>query len=359
MRSLYKIKSPETHDTPTNWNSVSQLHCVGLSRSVTRGFQTFRVLCLIPCQATNETHLHNVIQHPNQYLSTRSRYVSVLRLFSNFCLVPTPCPTAQASLTTASDVHPQIHHPWQTTKSFFLFDHPLRNSYALLSAFTACWALFTTIMVPSLFLLILPAVGYALSTIFSLRLALLLSMMRSVMYSYGIGWITSTFPLEIGDVRTSLICSTVRSCTRSCGMIFTVSVVPSLTWGTRTPTIFVNDEHSTLLDGHQLNHVHSIVNHLWHWNVHNLFHDAFRDSFLHHLTQDVYLIHNLFYNASDLFYNASVHEFQSLEYRDVNEFFEDSFLNPFFGHQPIRLRVFALFWGWVTHVDMQSFAWSS
>ena len=198
---------------------------------------------------------------------------------------------------------------------FLLFDHPLRNSYALLSSSTACWALFTTIMVLSLFLLILPAVGYALSIIFSLRLTLLLSMMRSGMYSYGIGWITSTFPLEIGSARTSLICSTVRSCTRSCGMIFTVSFVPSLPCGTRTPTIF-----STMRTPicSILNHVHSIVNHLWHWDVHNLFHDAFRDSFLNHLTQDV----DLFLNPRNgrihnLFYNASVHEFQSLEYRDV------------------------------------------
>ena len=101
-RTLSNIKSPETHDTPTNWNSVSQLHCVGLSRSATGGFQAFRVLCLFSCQPMNETHLHNAIQHPNQYLSMKPRYVSVLHLFSNFCLVPAPCPTAQAPLTTAS-----------------------------------------------------------------------------------------------------------------------------------------------------------------------------------------------------------------------------------------------------------------
>ena len=43
---------------------------------------------------------------------------------------------------------------------------------------------------------------------------------------------------------------------------------------------FFNDVLQNLLFRHQLNHFHSSSYDLWHWDVHNLFHDSFRDSLL-------------------------------------------------------------------------------
>ena len=49
-------------------------------------------------------------------------------------------------------------------------------------------------------------------------------MIRSEIHSCGINSITSTISFCIGSMKTFVISSTVRCCTRLCGMIFTVSV---------------------------------------------------------------------------------------------------------------------------------------
>ena len=154
-------------------------------------------------------------------------------------------------------------------------------------------------------------------------------MMRSGIRSCGIGWITSTIPLEFEALRTSMICFTVRLCTRSCGMIFEVYVVSSINCGTRTPTI--SSTMCSRIWNFTTNRISSVYD-SWHWDVHHHFLDAFRDSFLNQLAFNLFLnprngrVHNLFNNASE-------HEFQSLVYLEM-------FWNLFLGHQPNRLRDF-------------------
>ena len=144
----------------------------------------------------------------------------LFHLFLNFCLVPAPCPPVRTPLTTASASTvvvrplsvrvwlfqfrlPQIHHRIRERQKLLLVGSPL----AKLMRCSVDFHCLLNMYVPVFF--------------FKKKKK---SVIRSEIHSCGINSITSTISFCIGSMKTFVISSTVRCCTRLCGMIFTVSV---------------------------------------------------------------------------------------------------------------------------------------